>query len=85
MPVAAYTSRRPASIVGDDQIALPDGPYSVTPALLTPRGRGSSAMVYVFHTTRPVSISSADTLPRNVQQAYSGSSLSTSSYDDSGT
>src|SRR5580704_3593570 len=45
LPVAAYTTCRLASIVGDDQIAAPAGPHLVVPELFLPTGFGSSAIV----------------------------------------
>src|SRR5215470_4148307 len=85
LPVATYSMRRFASIVGADQMADPDGPQSGTPAELFPRGAGMSATVYVFQMTAPVFASSAVTLPRNVQHAYCGSAPCDSSYDEVGT
>jgi hypothetical protein len=77
--------RRFSSTVGADQMPDPDGPYSVTPAVLLPRGCGVSAIMYVFQITRPVAASTALTLPRNVQHGYWGSEPCASSYDDTGT
>src|SRR5437764_11611001 len=85
LPVATYTTRRLTSTVGADQIAEPDGPHSVTPVELFPRGAGALATVYVFQRTAPVFASSALRLPRNVQQPYCGSAPCDSSYDDTGT
>jgi hypothetical protein len=74
-----------SSIVGDDQMAAPDGPKSCIPALFFCVGCGVSGMTYVFHATSPVAASSATTLPRNVQHGYFESAPTSSSIDETGT
>jgi hypothetical protein len=51
--VATYNTRRFTSIVGADQIALPDGSWSCVPALFFFVGFGGS-MVKVCHSYLPV-------------------------------
>src|SRR6188472_4331077 len=80
-PVATYRERRAASTVGADQMPAPAGPHSGVPAVLVPRRCGDSAIMYVFHSTAPDSASSAEMLPRNVQQGYCGSAPCASSYE----
>ncbi len=63
----------------------PDGPQSGTPAVLVPRRRAASLIMYVFQITRPEDASSALTLPRKVQHGYCGSAPCASSYEDRGT
>ena len=58
----------------------PAGPQSGVPAAFVPRDSRSS-IVYVFQTTLPVSRSSAERLPRNVQHSYSGRPPCTSSFE----
>jgi len=43
--VAAYTTFRAASMVGDDQIPAPDGPHRVVPLALVPIGLASAGIV----------------------------------------
>ncbi len=61
--MAAYTTPRLASIVGDDQIAAPAGPDSVVPSEPVPLATGSSGMAKAFQICSPVAASSATTLP----------------------
>src|SRR6187401_1677772 len=85
LPVAAYTTRRLTSTVGADQMPAPDGPYRVVPELFFPIGLAASAMEYVCQITSPVAMSSAATLPRNVQHSYCALPPWPSSPEDTGT
>src|SRR5665213_1742230 len=85
LPVAAYTTWRLTSIVGDDQIAAPAGPQRVVPELLWPMGFDSSGLVYVFQRTAPVAAFSASRLPRNVQHSYRAFAPCPSSPEETGT
>ncbi len=45
LPVAAYTTRRFASTVGEDQMPAPDGPQRVVPLAFLPMGLESDEIV----------------------------------------
>src|SRR5712692_4605826 len=78
----AFLSR---SMVGDDQIAAPAGPDIWVPLLFTRVDWGGSGIAYVFQICFPVPVSSAATLPRNVQQGYLAFPPGISSMDETGT
>ena len=71
-------------MVGAADTAPPAGPIAGAPMLLR-NGFGSSPMMNVFHRTRPVIMSRAATLPRNVQQAYRTSSAALCSLEETPT
>src|ERR1700730_3526766 len=71
-PVVMYRSPRLASSVGDPHTPAPDGPQVPTLPGRFSSDLGFSRIVYVFHTCVPSFARNAVTLPRNVQQRYSG-------------
>src|SRR5215471_9521914 len=76
---------RARSAVGLDHTAAPDGPQNWTPDGPLRVGCGACRMVYDFQTNLPLTLSSAATLPRNVQQGYFGSAAAPSSPEEIGT
>src|SRR5258706_15910350 len=76
--------RRFASTVGVDQTPAPEGPYVAVPILVAPVFFGGSTR-NVCQTIEPSLALSAVTLPRKVQQGYSGSTERVSSHDAAGT
>src|SRR5579885_3503959 len=81
-PVATYNIPRLASSVGVPHTLAPDGPQLPTPPFSI--RLGVSRIVYVFQTCVPSFARRAVTLPRNVQQAYSGLLARVSSHDAAG-
>src|SRR5277367_2216374 len=69
-------------MVGDDQMAAPDGPCRSVPAEFFLVTEGGSRMVKVFQSSLPVAASSEARLPRNAHHWYFGLAASISSAPD---
>ncbi|PWT99174.1 MAG: hypothetical protein C5B51_27730 [Terriglobia bacterium] len=73
------------SSVAAFQTPAPEGPETAAPRLVFDRGFAVSAIIYRFQSTFPVAASSADSLPRNVQQTYDGDTARASSREETPT
>src|SRR5262252_627174 len=79
LAVVTYTRCAFTSTVGDDQMPAPAGPHSCTPWLFWRVGLSSSVMVLLFHSSLPVTASSATRVPRTLQHSYRGLAAAASS------